>query len=329
MQTVTALVPGDTIVLGPTTPEQTTDGTFVVSFPAYGGAANYRVYGPCGSGFSTALSQPLTMYSDCKLATMDLQVIAFDQSGNALAYIDKPGVAYTASGTTTISGSYLPMSTFTASYTNIDAAITSISMNRTVPDGYGYGRGASGAPANGTYTATATGPQGTDATIQTRAINGRLTNVVIQKIPGNSLTYGLDVGATLLPWVGQPTFDIPSRRISVPITTTGTTMDEPDIFYADISYSRPVGPTSTSFSWLIFGPAAGDVTLPELPAVVGDVMPQAGDSVGFAFAASIEADTLNGWDAVRPDVYSAITNLLDAPHPAAMRIRESTYGGGT
>ena len=227
MQTIIALTPGDTIVLGPNTPPQTTDGTFVVSFPAYPGTANYRVYGPCGSGFSTVSPQTLTMYSDCKLATMDLQVIAYDQNDNPLAYIDKPAVAYTAGGNTTIAPSYLPMSTFTASYTNIDPAITSISMNRTVPDGYGPGGGTAGAPANGTFTATAIGPQGTDATIQTRAINGRLENVVIQKIPGNSLTYGLDVGATLLPWIGQPTFDVPSRKISVPITTTGTTMDQP------------------------------------------------------------------------------------------------------
>ena len=147
-----------------------------------------------------------------------------------------------------------------------------------------------------------------------------------QKIPGNGLTYGMDVGMTLLPFIGNPTFDAASQKIMVPIDTVGTTTDAPDLFYADVTYRRTVNSVTTTYAWIVFGPAPGDVTLPALPAEVGDVMPQATDTITGSFAGMLESDAVAGWDAARPDVYSVQNNAINAPHPAASRIRESTSG---
>ena len=201
-------------------------------------------------------------------------------------------------------------------------------MSRFVPDEYGFATETGGSPSAGALSLVLTGPQGADARISSRVINGRLINNVEQKIAGNALTYGLDVGGTLLPWLDQPTFDLPTRKLTVPVITTGTTADKPDLFYAEVTYSRTVGTTTSDFLWLVFAEAPADITLPELPAEVGDLMPKAGDSIGGVFASMFEADTLTSWDAVRADVYTAANGILDGAHTPATRIRISSYGGG-
>lgn len=326
MQTITGLMPGDNIILGPTNGTPTSAGTFNVSFPAnYPGAVSYDVYGPCGSTNGATSPIVLTMQSDCKLDTMEIMVVAKDMAGSPMASLTKTGVPFVANGTTALSGSYTPMSQFTASYTDINAVITGVSMNRAVPDSpYGYSTGQNGAPTNGTISLVTTGPAGSKAQVSSQFSKPGCSQNIQQMIPGNGLTYGMDAGMTLLPWVNMPTLDVATAKMTVTTDTTGTSSDAPDLVFAQVAYSRTVGTTTTSFAWLVFAATAADVRLPTLPMEVGDVMPKATDTSQGGFAAMVEADTLNGYSDVRSDIYSKIMSITNPPHPTAMRARISS-----
>jgi len=324
MQTVTGLQPGDMIILGPTNGTPTSAGTFSVTFPSFSGATNYDVYGPCGSTNGTALTLVLQMQTDCKLDTMDITVVPKDASGNPLVYLTKTGVAFVAGGSTTVTGNYTGLSPFTASYTNINAIVTSINVSRAVPDGLGFSKSTQGTPANGTLSLLAPGPAGTKAIVTSNFSTATGGQLFQQAIPGNGQTYGLDVGASLLPWLGAPTYDLTTHKLTVTTDTTGTTNDAPDLFFAQAAYSRTVGMTTTSYAWLIFAAAPGELTLPTLPVDVGDVMSKATDTPQGTFAGMVEADTLNGYNDVRLDVYKKTNSVTDPPHPTAMRVREAT-----
>jgi hypothetical protein len=327
LYTVTGLKPFDNILFGPNTPPSTTDGTFTVNFNAYPGATSYDVYGPCGENSTSTTSVVLTMTSDCKQSPMDIQVIANNAQGR-VGYQNKLGIAYTAGGSTTLNGTYDFIQTFTANYSDVAPSITNINFTRSAPDFNGFGDGAGGTPMTGSLSVQSTATLSSKATVQTRVSKGRQIDVVIQQIAGNALTYGMDVGTTILPFISPPTFDLATRTLHVPVDTTGTTTDAPDVFYVEARYSRMIDAnTTTSFDWYVFGAQPADVTLPMLPPEVGDVMPKTTDSTGGSFALMLEADNVNGWDAVRPDIYGLFDTVIGGVHPTAMRIRESTNNG--
>ena len=323
ISTLFGLQPGDNVILGPSTPPSTQVGTFSVSFPTYSGATNYQVYGPCGYNTSATSPVVLTMYSDCKLDTMDITVVPVDASSVGLAYLTKTGVAFVASGTTSVTGSYSGMSAFAVNLTNLNANITNASVTRYVPDNYGFSNGASGTPTNGTLSVSTPGPAGASALVTTSLSTGTSSQEVFQSIAGNVQTYGLDAGQTLLPWLTTPALDIANHKVTFSTDTTGTTNDTPDVVFTEISYSRTVGTATQNYSWLAVGATATDMTLPLLPVTVGDVMPKTTDSLSGVIVAEVEADTLNGFGDVRLDIYKKINSVTDPPHPTAMKVRES------
>ena len=219
MTTIVGLQPGDNIILNQS---QATgmNGTFTASYPTYPGATYYYLYGPCGSS-SGANQSTLTMYPYCTQSTMDLIVVAYDSGFNPLAFLEKQGVSYTSGGTTAITGTYSGTSTFNVSYTNVDPAITNIYMNRTVPANNGFGQGQSGVPMSGALALSTRTIQGQTASVQTQVTKGQYSNIVIQNISGNALTYGLDVGGSLLPWLGPVNFDLANKKAFIPTDKIG------------------------------------------------------------------------------------------------------------
>jgi hypothetical protein len=321
--TLLGLKPGDDIILGPRRGTRTDAGNFTVSFATYPGATSYTVFGPCGGTGSTASPIVLSMYSDCKQDTMDLLVVAYDANSNPLASLTKTGVTFAAGGSTAVTGTYQGVSNFTASYTNIPVAVTNIDFTRELPDNNGFMQGASGVPASGTYSASIPAPQGGSARVVTNfesTIDAQQT--IEQAIQGSALTYGMDVGATLLPWLGMPALDVANHKISVPIDATGTSGDMPDVFFAEASYSRTVDTMTHTYQWLVLGPTPGDMVLPTMPAEVGDVMPKPDDANPFAAAFSIESDDIDGYDAIRQDIYTTVQSVTIPLHPTATRTRQ-------
>jgi hypothetical protein len=57
----------------------------------------------------------------------------------------------------------------------------------------------------------------------------------------------------------------------------------------------------TTFTWTLFTPVLGDITLPSLPPEVSNVMPTASDTVRL-IAGALELDAVAGYDAIRKDV---------------------------
>jgi hypothetical protein len=330
IQTVTAIRPGDDLVLG-SKPARAV-GTFSVTYPTSTNtsATAYLVASPCGTVTAfpdamttTTMTTSLTMSDSCVESSMEIVVMPEDASSVPLGTISKAGVAFQDGGSTTITGAYLPVRSFTGSYTNIDPGITSLSMLRSVPDGFGVGTSDALAPPTATTVLHASGAVGSGARIATHAATTtRSIADVRQSISGMAATYGLDIGATLLPWLEQPTFDPATGKLTVPVDSTGTTTAAPDFFRVVLSYRRTDASTTTGYTWTVFGPAPGDVTLPVLPVELGPIAPIASDTISSVSAQMIDADTLAGYDDVRGDLNAAFT-LYGGGRPPAATVRIS------
>lgn len=325
MMTVADIQPGDHINLGPVAPfTSTTDGTFTVSYPAYSGATYYDVVGPCSYySAGSATSYTMTIDTYCKQSAMDIIIVANNASG-PIAYLEKPNVAYTAGGSTFVNGSYLLPATFNANYTNVDAAITGITFDRTVPALNGFVTVTSGTPANGTLSLSSLAINGQSSRVQTRATKPSANNYVYQNMLGNATSYSLDMGATLLPWLTMPVVDFANEKVMAAVDTTGTSADKPDVFVLSFSYSRSDGSGGTlSYRWFVIAPDAGEVTLPALPADVGDVMPQATDTVGSLFSVMLDTSTTT-WNDARVNAVDFVDNV-QLTNDTTTQIRQSVY----
>jgi hypothetical protein len=322
--TVLGAKPGDDLVLGTKNADSSTAGTFTVSYPVLAGATSYGISSPCGTAFFSppATGGPpapaqLTLFNSCKLDTMEIVVVPQGANG-ALNSIAKPGVAFMAGGSTTVTGNYQGLRTLTASYTNINPIITGLNMSRGIPDGFGFVDTQSMASPGATLALSSTGPQA--STGQLLTVVGTATGSsqrVRQSISGTAATYGLDLGATLLPWIGSPTYDAASGKLVVPTDTTGTSAAKPDLFRIVASYVRTDGNMTTGFSWTLFGPDATDIVLPTLPAELGNLAPTAADTVTVTSAQMFDADSVTSYDQIRSDVNNAFTLHTGSRSPAS------------
>ena len=100
--------------------------------------------------------------------------------------------------------------------------------------------------------------------------------LILDRRPGNQLTYTLDVGATLLPTFDTPAYDSTSRVLH--ITTVGGAT--PTLLRTNVAYRHP-GP-GASATWYVFSSMTDTLQLPALPDGIG---PSVDDSVGFTFSA--------------------------------------------
>ncbi len=309
MQLVEAVKPGDDFVMNyfDTNGPSIDAGTFGATWSAYNGAAGYMLFGPCGSAGGSAsnpLTATMTMYSDCKQNTMDLIVGAYDQSGTFLAFIEKPNVSFTANGSTAMGNGWQSMKTFNAAYTNLPAEVTSVRLNHNVPDGSGWNAQINGVPSGTSLALSVQTVTAATAMVRTDFNNANNSRQQVQAgIAGNVQSYNLDVGGSLLQWIDIPSFTPDTGALAVSLSGASTIV--PDGGFTQLSYSRPAalsavpGVAFNQYSWVIIRPTLGPLTLPTLPAEVGDVGPKAGDSTGVVFAAMVEADAVADYDAFR------------------------------
>jgi len=332
LQTVLAVKPGDDIVIGTKTNDTTSAGMMTVTFPVIQGATFYEVSGPCFGnqitppvGVATA-SVTLFFQTYCKVDPMEIVVSAQDPNFAVVQSVHKTGVAFVDGGTITIP-SYEGTRSFTGSFTNINPVIGNLDLSRSVPDGFGISTSKAMASPPTTLSLSLTGETASSARVDTSvSIASGSVQRVRQSLGGTAVTYGLDVGATLLPWLSKPpTFDLAAGKVLVTTDTTGTTMDKPDAFRVVATYRRsdPATGATTSFNWTLYAAAPGDLKLPTLPAEVGPLAPLATDSISPLNAQMFEADTVAGYDAVRNDLGAAFL-LYGGNRPPAATIRIST-----
>jgi hypothetical protein len=329
LQTVLAVKPGDDIVLGFKNGDSTTAGTFTISFPAHAGATSYTVATPCSTpSFSAPASGPpapvtVTIFNECRLSRMELVVIPHDANG-PMAALAKADVAFVSGGSTVIAGSYQGLRNLTSSYTNINPQIANLGVNRAVPDAFGFTSSDSVTMPTSTAIFNLMGPQTASGLVTTSATNStRSVQNIRQSISGMAATYGLDMGATLLPWLGTPSYDAAAGKVVIPVDTTGTSNATPDVLRIVAAYRRTdASNVTTNFAWTIFAPDVADIVLPALPVELGGINPTASDVVNVTTAAILEMDTVSGYDAIRNDLAAAFT-LYTSSRPPAGTVRFS------
>jgi hypothetical protein len=323
MQTVLGVKGGDAITLN-MPPTDNTTANFTVSLAAYGGADHYYVYGPYGQQFTQTTSTTLMFSAYCEVPQMDLLAVAYDAAGNALAYVEKSGVAYSAGGSASLGTNWQGFSNFTATATNLGSDVTSAFVSRYWPDENGYQAGNSATIGGTSASVTLTGPTSATAVVETTLGNGASVQRIRQRNAGTSTAYNLDVGNNLLAWVSMPTLDPATGIVTTPVT--GTSHGNVDIFAVNVRYGRTVGSTSTSYFWTVYAPDAGTITLPTLPPEVGDVGPKTGDSAGFGNSAQLaDYDTIAGYDQARLNPTAAIDEYFgdSGRGPATARFSQS------
>lgn len=333
LETVLAVKPGDDIAMGPH-PDNSPDGIFNVTFSTFSGSTpgttRYTVSGPCLAGFNTppvgtkSVTLATSVSPFCKTNPMEIVVTA-DNTGDVITMLDQTGIPFVNNGSVTMSSQYQAPLDFKASYTNIHPIISSLSLGRSVPVGgvVQSFRNVMTPPAM--LSVAFPGAIGAEAQVETTVDKGTVQPAiqrVRQNLSGSAASYGLEVGATLLPWLDTPSFDPTGRTLLVPIDSTGTTNGKPDAFRIVASYPRTDAASNKIFyTWTLYAPEPADITLPMLPPDLDDIMPSATDVV-HATATMFEADTVSGYDAVRNDLPGAFVVYLGAAN-AATKVRES------
>jgi hypothetical protein len=338
MATVLDVAPGDAIVLDAarfftgTQPASTTAvGTFKISYPAATGATSYTVYHPCGSVVSTKTSATLSLTAGCVLSTMDLVVVAANATGPT-SYAEANKVTFTNGGSTTVTDTWHPLVTVAASYANLPAFCADttnpdypcdIQLSRYVPELHGFHAARTTSVASGTTVINTLAPGAATAVVQTRLENnGPAYQVFTDAVNGTAATYSIDFSTATLPWMCQglpqcPTFSGTDATLTIPVNGTGSY----DLFETDVTYSR--GPAFTTiYVWRIFGPTAGNVTFPQLPASVATVRPINTDRQSVTHSRICDSDTLAGWQAARQNPFDSLATCLQSTDPTAPR-----YGG--
>lgn len=326
IKTVLDVRPGDDIVLGEKPLDATVVGTLNVTLPAHADATIYQVSSPCGIAGATAeAGKPppvisLPILNHCKRATTELSVLAFNAAVAPVGGLSRQGVGFLTSSAIDLTAQvYAALPTFTSTYSNLDPAISGLSVGRTVPDGAGVSVSANVTRTDTTQSVVVARALGSSARVSTRLSGvGRAFQDIRQDISGAAATYGLDAQAQLLPWLPAPSFDAATATLKLPTDTTGTSDAKPDAVRVTVSYARtnPNTQVTTSFNWVLFAPDTADIVLPGLPAEVGDIAPTAADTVGVS-STMFEADSVPGYSAVRAEPDGAF--LLYAPAPPGSR----------
>jgi hypothetical protein len=305
--TIDGISPGDDIPFGFTDRDNTDSGTFNVTFTALAGATSYEIFTPCGETPSTTAGTVATsMQNGCKQDTFDLYVIAFNSSGQAIQAAQIQNVSL-ATGHATVPNSWIPFSQFNAAYTDIPPDVTTLQVSRQTSTGRGFSFFSSctlsGAACSVTGQVPTAGVKSLVHTTVGRNDAHTTSQVITQRVAGNSINYNLDVGTNLLPWMSDVTFDAASGTMT---PTLEAPDDQADLFFTEVSYTRDA---NTSLDWAVFQKTVGPTKFPTLPAHVGPIASLATDTVTMRTAITIDSTNVAGWDDARARLFA----LFDAP----------------
>jgi hypothetical protein len=140
--------------------------------------------------------------------------------------------------------------------------------------------------------------------------SGAASQRITELVDGTATSYALDIGANLLPWV-KATYVPSTTTLDVMVTGTGSY----DIFEANLRYTRG----QAIYTWRLFGPTAGPVQFPTLPAaapgnptiVPSDVMSSYQAFVG-------DSDAIDGYRDAKGNVFEAL-GTCEASSNASIR----------
>jgi hypothetical protein len=323
VMTIFEAKPGDDLLFGIGTDINAAAGSLMVTFPPIPNATattSYTIYYPCGHTNGTpATPIKLDLSATCTTDTFNIYVIASDSG--MLSYTDVLNV-HLADGNVTMSNTWKSFNgSFSAQYTSIPADVTAIHMDWAAggPPGFfavaGYTVGADGTPMNG-IASMKVGPvpsAGDRAVVQTKITTKLGFQLIGQRIKSTAANYGLDVEKNLMPWMSPPTFDVASKKLSLPLTGGAV---QPDVFYGAVQYKHVVGATTYDVEWLMLGPSADKLILPPIPTDAADVLPAATETAMPEQAYELETSDYSTWDEVRPHVLDVLIHSVLVPSQA-------------
>ena len=299
--------PGDEILVGGRKGRDfgTMTATTQVTIAPQPGAMYHYVYTSCGTLYYADANQPqnIQWYAGCQGDNRDYLAVAIDPNSNAVR--SSVVMNQQPSATVSIPGSWQYAPTFRGSYTNIPSTVGSLNLERRLRsngwDAYyssGYAQ-VTGAAAAIEIPYTPNALDDMRLTTQIYPVppgQGGIyyQNQMIRAVRQPGSSYGVDLGSLLLPWVGQPTLDVNTRMITWPQQGTGGT---PDAGVIDMYYYRMVPPPGGGnpvyqyYSWRVIAPGlTSPLTLPQLPAEVGDIGPKTGDMGGGGALSLIQVE---------------------------------------
>ncbi len=307
LQTVFGIAPGDDITLGTSSLDQTPAGTFTINFTADTGATSYSVVYPCGSITTMSTAPVVNLSNYCAHPAMDLVVVSLAANGQPMHFVEQSGVAFSDGGATTMPATWQPLVAFSATYSDIGADVSDVRLNRSVPDKNGYFLSGTGPPSGSPRTLQLDGPTAVTSVLQTQLVASTgAYQVVTAGVDGTATTYALDVGASELGWLGTPTLDIATEKVTVPVTGSPAG----DGFELILDYDNLAG---TLYSWNLYAPTAGDIQLPAIPLALGDYLPKTGYNVSALVGRLLETTALDGNKAFRADPSDAFPQLTASP----------------
>jgi hypothetical protein len=273
-----ALDPGAEITAGPdvdTYVSTTTIGTMTVTTPAIAGATGYYVTVGCGYGSSSTPTITVTIYDPCDRTDRTLVAVAYDSTGTrgySTRQVDL------APGTTVNMTAFQNPSTFVMNMSSIPAAVTYANV---------YGQTFDADAGIGSFS-MASDVTGGAAVLQGQAILAGSETLIesyfsdgmsnssrqYRRITGTPTTAQLDV-SRLLPFT-RFDFGWDPANLVVDWDESGTT-NVADIMITRGSYS--LAATGGFVRFALFGPhVTSELTMPELPTELRNLLPQAGDN---------------------------------------------------
>jgi hypothetical protein len=304
--------------------EETKRMTVVV--PTYGTNSRYAVLPGCGQASERSPGVFEVQFpASCESGEYVVGALARDVDGTAIAQ-NVLGAPKFEAGARLEMGSWTPVPSFLATYSNIPQNVTSLSMFRAFLDHNRiftswdtlYPERTTGSPT--VVVRENNFAFGTDMYISTDLDRPGFLSQTLRDRPGMVMnTYGVDVAAGILPWIRDVGFDPTSRTFSW--TQDGSAPAE--IVRASVSYDRQNPPLWVHWTTYAPGDASPEqIVLPTLPPEVGDIGPRSGDWISRPHVCLLDVDGLDA-AAVRAELDLEInSNFNDYQHPVT-RIRRS------
>lgn len=303
---ITGAKPGDHLFFGSQGLDNSDDGGFDVTIPAYpyagGSTLYYTAWGPCNSaGGSPNTTVHLAFRKNCHPAKFSVYVTA-TWSGAPGPYVVAEIKNVDGATPVVVPSNYVGTSNFNGGYFDIPAQINQISMQRAAGTSYGYSTSISGAPVDGTYAgSTSYNPRVGDGAFASSGYRrSDLPNAgqqLTQRIDPNSDSYGVDVKSMLLPWIRAATYDTTSQTFVASLDGTAA-YDE-----ALIGVSYTPASTNNTVQWIVFTDSATNVKLPTLPAHLNVPASTSTSTLGSVITFLVASDDYHGWDEVRQHAF--------------------------
>jgi hypothetical protein len=310
IDTILDAQPGDALRFGIANPNTDTAGSTYVAYAPIDEAV--ALTSTCG--YTTGSASPISMSLTSGCLNSAVEIIAETETRSVVEYSDLQNAPVGPNGVITMPP-FDEEPTFTSTFSDVPSGLANTEFFRVS----GPVRSTANlAPGSNGGTLSMTGPIGSNAWMGGKFVitapedDQPYMQEVYDSTDVHASNYSLDVGVSLLPWLGDPTVDTATGVIDIPMMSTGTSNEKPDIVVVSLAWTTTTG----SVLWNVIGPDATSLYVPTLPAQVGlGLMSLA----SIPSAAAVEIDSGVGYDQARQNAAA----MFDSEPAGATRVHLS------